>query len=171
MIPFAFRSDNLAFENGSLCVPSGGNLTVDDINFSFWVVETVENVSYDRRLRFSEGGNWTVSFDTGAGFGNETYLVPPSADCGDLCFDLTYVAGSPPTGLDSYDAIDDGMYRLLYQRLDSDHDSIIEKLDVDHDGIPDTFFNPEKMWFDAQDNLGIQTLWGPEVFKLVVWMG
>jgi hypothetical protein len=88
-----------------------------------------------------------------------------------LCFDLTYVAGSLPAGLDEYDAIDDAVYRLLFQRLDRNHDSVIEKLDVNHDGVPDTFFNPDKMWFDAQDKLGIQTMWGPEVFKLVVWMG
>jgi hypothetical protein len=144
---------------------------VDDVNFSFWVVETVENVSYDRRLRFSEGGNWSVQFDSGSGVGSREYLVPPGVLCGDLCFDLTYVAGSLPAGLDEYDAIDDAMYRLLFERLDRDHNNIIEKLDVDHDSVPDTFFNPDKMWFDAQDKLGIQTLWGPEVFKLVVWAG
>jgi hypothetical protein len=171
LIPFVFRSSDFVFENGSLCVPSGGNLTVDDINFSFWVVETIENVSYERRLRFSEGGNWTVSFDSGVGVGSESYLVPSGVSCGDLCFDLTYVAGSLPAGLDEYDAIDDSMYRLLFERLDRNHDSVVEKLDVDHDGVPDTFFDPNRMWFDAQDKLGIQTMWGPEVFKLVVWAG
>ncbi len=135
------------------------------------MVETVDNVSYDRRLRFSEGGFWNVSFDTGSGFGSKKYLVPPGADCGDLCFNLTYAAGSPPAGLDAYDAIDDSMYRLLFQRLDKDADSVVEKLDTDHNGVADTYFNPEKMWFDAQDKLGIQTMWGPEVFKLVVWAG
>jgi len=170
LIPFVFHSGNY-YLGGKVLPPVAGRIIVDDINFSFWMVETVENVSYDRRLRFSEGGNWTVSFDSGAGVESATYSVPPNADCKDLCFDLAYAAGNPPSGLDAYDAIDDSVYRLLYQRLDRDHDSIIEKLDVDHDGTPDTYFDPDRMWFDAQDNLGIQTLWGPEVFKLVVWAG
>jgi len=170
LIPFVFQSGNY-YLGGKVLPPVQGKIIVDDINFTYWVVETVENVSYDRRLRFSEGGNWTVSFDTGAGAGSKKYLVPPNADCKDLCFDLMYTAGSPPTGLDEYDAIDDSMYRLLYQRLDKNHDNIIEKLDTDHNGVADTYFNPERMWFDAQDKLGIQTMWGPQVFKLVVWMG
>ncbi len=84
---------------------------------------------------------------------------------------MAYVAGSPPSGLDEYDAVDDAMYRLLFDRLDKNHDSVVEELDTDHNGIPDTYFNPERMWFNAQDKLGIQSLWGPEVFKLVVWAG
>jgi hypothetical protein len=171
LIPFVFESGNY-YLGGRVLPPVQGRIIVDDINFSYWVVETVENVSYDRRLRFSEGGNWTVSFDSGVGIGSRTYLVPPGISCGGgLCFDLTYVAGSLPAGLDEYDAIDDSMYRLLFERLDRNHDSVVEKLDVDHDGVPDTFFDPNRMWFDAQDKLGIQTMWGPEVFKLVVWAG
>ncbi|MFH1788371.1 MAG: hypothetical protein ABH834_03210, partial [Candidatus Altiarchaeota archaeon] len=99
-----------------------------------------------------------------------TYLVPPDADCRDLCFDILYVENKPPSGLDAFDAVDDAMYRLIDEKLDVDpKDGVIEMLDLNGDEVPDTYFKPESMWFDATDELGIQSLWGPASARLVVW--
>ena len=178
LIPFSFRTMKPASAALTLV---GGGLSADDINFSYWVVDTIAEVPYGRRLRFSEGGNWTVRYDNctlgayGADIGYATYLVPPDADCGSLCFNITYLPlhppGNPPdNSLDAHDAIDDAMYRLLDLKLDvSPKDGVIERLDVDRDGTPETCFDPEHMWFEAKDELGIQSLWGPESAKLIVW--
>ena len=180
LIPFSFKTRNSS--NPGL-INAGGDIAVDDINFSFWLVGTVEEVSYASRFRFSEGGNWTIRYETvntthyGSFAGNVTYLVPVEADCRDLCFNITYIAdhlpGEPPDNpLDAHDAIDDAMYRLLDERLDvSPKDGIIEKMDLNRDGVPDTYFDTANMWFDAKDELGIQTLWGPSAAKLIVWSG
>ena len=175
LIPFSYKSINPTVP---ALIEIGGKLKVEDINFSYWIISTIAEVPYSSRLRFSEGGNWTIQYDEcPLGLNatlnpNATYLVPPDADCHDLCFDINYVPDSPPTGLDAHDAIDDAMYRLISQKLDiSPKDGSIEKLDVDHDGTPETCFDPEHMWFDATDRLGIQSLWGPENAKLIVWEG
>jgi hypothetical protein len=159
-IPFVFRHNGIA-----------GDLTVDDILFSYWVASTIADVPYGARFRFSEGGNWTVRYDLEVGgVGRASYFVPP--ECNYRCQDILYESGVPPSGADALDAVDDAMYRLLDQKLDvNPKDSSIEKLDVDHNGVPDTYFDPDHMWFDAEDRLGVQSLWGPTVFKLVVWMG
>ncbi|MFH1788193.1 MAG: hypothetical protein ABH834_02285, partial [Candidatus Altiarchaeota archaeon] len=101
-----------------------------------------------------------------------TYLVPPDADCRDLCFDILYVENKPPSGLDAFDAVDDAMYRLIDEKLDvNPKDGVMEKVDIDGDSVPDMYFDPETMWFDATDELGIQSLWGPASAKLIVWEG
>ncbi|MBU2260283.1 hypothetical protein KKC44_06820, partial [Patescibacteria group bacterium] len=142
LIPFSFRTADPVYP---ALVMFGGGLFVEDINFSYWIVDTVADVPYGSRFRFSEGGNWTVRFEVdelqyGNVTGNVTYLIPLYADCRDLCFDITYLPyhppGAPPDNpLDAHDAVDDAMYRLLDQKLDVDpKDGVIEKLDLDRDG-------------------------------------
>ena len=175
IIPFSFRSAEPAIP---YLIKIGGDLSVDDINFSYWIVDTIADVPYADRFRFSEGGNWTIRYEAGIEtpsgtlIGNVTVPVPLDFDCRDLCFNILYEKDKPPEGLDAHDAIDDAMYRLLDEELDVDpKDGVIEMLDFDRDGVNDTYFDPESMWFDAQDNLGIQSLWGPTAAKLIIWEG
>ena len=168
LIPFSFKTKELTTP---YLIKLGGNLTVKDINLSYWIINTIASVPYAERIRFSEGGNWTVRYNSSPfSVENSTFLIPVDADCKDLCFDILYVENNPPTGLDAYDAIDDAMYRLLDGKLDvNPKDGVIEMLDANHDTVPDTYFNADSMWFEATDELGIQTLWGPETAKLIVW--
>ncbi|MFH1834874.1 MAG: hypothetical protein ABH851_01655, partial [Methanobacteriota archaeon] len=68
--------------------------------------------------------------------------------------------------------IDDAMLRLLTQRLDvKPADGVVDQLDIEPPyGVPDLYFDANNMWFEAEDRLGVQTMWGPEVFKLIAWM-
>ena len=171
-IPFVYRSGGSESEGpygGGSCP---GCLTVEDIKFSYWITETIFAVPYGRRLRFSCGGLWEIRFNLSRGIVEaETFAVPPDADCPDLWTDTFYTNNTPPSGLDAFDAIDDAMYRLLDEKLDvNPKDGVVEQLDIDHDGLPETHFNTNKMWFDTQDQLGIQTMWGPELFKLIAWI-
>ena len=161
-IPFVFRHEG-----------TQGNLTVDDILFKYWVTYTVENVSYGERFRLSEGGNWTMDYVAEGppqGVDSVSYLLPP--DCSYRCLDIVYVSDLVLTGIDAYDAIDDAMLRLLTQRLDvKPADGVIDQLDINpKDTVPDLYFNANNMWFEGEDRLGVQTMWGPEVFKLIAWM-
>ena len=170
VIPFSFRTN---YSATLAQTQIGGSLIVDDINFSYWIVDTIAEVPYGSRFRLSEGGNWTVGYIcNGTAYGGGLYasfLVPE--DCKIRCDPITYLHGIPPSGRDEHDAIDDAMYRLLDQELDTTpKDNFIEKLDIDDDGVPETCFDPEHMWFDAKDEIGIQSLWGPETAKLIVWM-
>lgn len=172
-IPFVYRS-NRSLGGGPYGAgsPCPGCLSVDDINFSYWLAETIESVPYGRRLRFSCGGLWDIRFNFSHGIVEaETFAIPPDADCPDLWYDNFYTNNTPPSGLDAYDAIDDAMYRLLDEKLDvNPKDGVVEQLDLDHDGLADTYFTTNQMWFETTDKLGIQTMWGPEAFRLVVWV-
>ncbi|MFH1788409.1 MAG: NosD domain-containing protein [Candidatus Altiarchaeota archaeon] len=168
LIPLSFKTMEPA---GQYLIKVGGNLSVDEINFSYHVSSTIYQVPYANRFRFSEGGNWTIRYDAGGGLIlTKSYLVPP--DCDINCDQQIYSHNNPPAGLAAHDAIDDAMYRLLDEKLDvNPKDGVIEMLDVNHDGTADTYFDANHMWFEAADELGIQALWGPEAAKLVVWMG
>ena len=174
LIPIVFSSSD--YYLGSKVLPRiRGNITVEDIYFGYWAVETIANVSYEDRHRLSEGSEWTVRYRClanpyGSRDGNATYLVP--LGCSFMCNEMLYVAGDPPSGVNAFDAIDDAMYRLLYEELDVDpKDSFIEEVDINHDGLLDMCFDPDHMWFDAKDELGIQSMWGPGLMRLVVWSG
>ena len=169
LVPFSFRTDRT---NNFTSTHIGGNLMVDDINFSYWIVDTLAKVPYGSRLRVSEGGNWSLGYMcNGTAYGGGVFisvLVP--ADCKMLCNPITYTPNIPPSRADAHDALDDAMYRLLDQKLDvTPKDGFIDKFDIDDDGTRETCFDSEYMWFDAKDELGIQSMWGPETARLVVW--
>jgi len=178
MIPFVFHSDipaHCGINNESdICA---GNLTANDINFTYWMVRTIENVSYGRMFNNSNGSIWTVEYHTSpsASALSPQYYVPTTYS-GTQAFNYRNTSHNYP-GTD--DAIDDAVYRLLAEKLDTGlggagfaaGDGRVDMLDVNHDGAADTYFNPNTMWFEAGDELKAQALWGPVLLvKLVVWM-
>ena len=66
-----------------------------------------------------------------------------------------YIAAKESQGKD---ALDDAVYRLLRQ------------LDLEDDGTVDVIFDPNKVRFELTRAGGVQSLWGPVKFKLIVWM-
>jgi hypothetical protein len=56
------------------------------------------------------------------------------------------------------DAISDAAYRLMNQ------------LDLDDDGRVDLIFDPDMINFEISEASGVQSLWGPAQFKLIVWV-
>lgn len=143
----------------------------DGIDFDYWIAKTIANVNYDSRYRFNRGANWTIRYRCGEEnpVENMSYSIPP--DCSFMCNNMLYSAGDPPSGIDAYDVIDDAIYRLLDEKLDIDpKDSYLDEVDLDEDGIPDICFDSDNMWFSTTGELGIQTMWGPELFRLVVWI-
>ena len=166
LMPFAFKTKNPL---SSLLLHYGGEITVEDINFSYQVSDRIAEVAYGNRFRFSEGANLTVNYTASAST-TETanYVIP--LGCSHNCNDFTYIKDSPPSGINAHDVIDDALYRLLDEKLDiSPKDGVIEMLDIDDNGVPDTYFDAESMWFEIQDQLGIQSLWGPTAAKLIIW--
>ena len=172
IIPFVFRSRDPPSNPINL---TGGNLSIDDIDFNYSLIYTIAEVPYADRFRFSEGGWWTVQYQCNyTAYGgtplNVTYPIPADGSCSSICNTILYDPTSPPSGDDEHDAIDDAMYRLLFEKIDeAPQDGVITKVDANGDGIPETCFDPELMWFDAKDEIGIQSLWGPTTSKLVVW--
>ena len=168
LIPFSFKTKEPL---NPFLLKASGNITVEDINFSYWIIDTIAEVPFGSRLRFSEGLNLTVNYETESEpAANASYIVP--SDCSFNCNDWTYMKDSPPSGIHAHDVVDDALYRLLDEKLDvSPKDGVIDQLDVDDNGVAETFFDAESMWFDVEDRLGVQTLWGPVNAKLIVWSG
>jgi hypothetical protein len=107
-------------------------------------------VGYGDVFRRSEGCNWIIGFSDGT---NLTEKIPSIYNGTQGC---TYIPGNISYDMD--DAIDDSVYRLL------------TKLDLEDDGEVDVVFDPNNVDFDLGRAGGVQSLWGPVKFKLIVWM-
>ncbi|MBU0761611.1 MAG: VWA domain-containing protein [Candidatus Altiarchaeota archaeon] len=107
-------------------------------------------VGYGNVFPTSEGCIWTIEFEDGS-----TYSAPiPTGYSGSQ--QCTY-EGAGVT-YDEQDAVSDAIYRLLYQ------------LDIDKDGRVDLLFDPDMIDFELSQAGGVKSLWGPAMFKLIVWI-
>jgi len=136
-----------------------GNLTINDVSLRFESGRLISDVGYGMSYRWSEGGCWRIDYTSGAGLATTPELpVPPQYKGGDCSAEpiLEYRLSShdnPATD----DAIDDAVYRLLDEKLDSDQDGVI---DVEYN---------ENMTFNAEGRIGVQRMWGPIQMRLIVW--
>ncbi len=107
-------------------------------------------VGYGDVFLNNDGCNWTIEFEDGSSF---SASLPGSYNGTDTCF---YTSSSLSYGDD--DAAKDAVYRLLSQ------------LDPDSDRRVDLLFDTDMVDFELGQASGVQSLWGPATFKLVVWM-
>ncbi|MFH0861855.1 MAG: vWA domain-containing protein [Candidatus Altiarchaeota archaeon] len=96
------------------------------------------------------GCNWTIQFEDDTSF---TSPLPSSYNGSESC----YFTNASIDYADD-DAMNDAIYRLLVQ------------LDLDRNGKVDLLFDPAMIEFELSQASGIQSLWGPAKFKLIVWM-
>lgn len=131
-----------------------GNFTLNDVSLKFSKATVLAEVGYGMPFRTSEGGCWKIQYPGGF-TGNLS--VPPEYKGGNCVFaDYFYRLGSGP--ITTEDAVDDAVYRLLNGTLD-----------VAGDGIIDIPYHPENMSFEAEGQIGTQSMWGPVQMRLVVW--
>ncbi len=139
---------------------SPGNLTVNDLYVQYSVGKSIRNVSYGNGFRYSRGGCWEIEYETVSGRKTMNVSVPPGHDCSNP---LKYT-GVEHGYQETDDAINDAMYRLLNETMDADGNGVVDKI------TQDEYFNPESMVFNADGSIGIKSLWGPSLFKLIVWI-
>jgi len=153
----------------------GGNLTVDEINFIYWIVTTLVNNSYRDRFRYSVGSRWGIEYHNQSGdivLTNGSYPVPDEYTGTEL-FEYSSASHAHPG---THDAVDDAMYRLLNESMDRGDggfqvgDGVVDWFDFDRDGSYELAFHEDTMWFDSEDDLVTRSLWGPAVVKLIVWV-
>ncbi|MBD3388769.1 MAG: VWA domain-containing protein [Candidatus Altiarchaeales archaeon] len=101
------------------------------------------------------GCNWEIEFEDGTSFNAP---IPTAYGGSSNCFytpglnspmNKSYVAG---------DAVNDAVFRLM------------DQLDLDDDGEVDLLFDPNMIEFEISSAGGVQSLWGPAKFKLMVWL-
>jgi len=128
-----------------------GEMTVSDIGIVYESIRVMYNVTYGEAFKISDGCEWHIQHPNGLYIAK----IPPSYPGSDICY---YTAGSSSL-IETEDALVDSMYRLLNKTLDSNQDGVI---DVD--------FNEATMSFQTHGMINVQSLWGPAVVKLIVWI-
>jgi hypothetical protein len=144
----------VAGENNTVTVETGDNqstrtgCSVDDR--AIYTLRIQSLVGYGNIHPTSLGCRWSIEFEDGSTY---TADIPPYYNESDKC---NYTTAD--VSYDESDAIDDAVYRLLYS------------LDLDDDGQVDLLFDPNMIDFELSSAGGVQSLWGPAKFKLIVWM-
>jgi len=136
-----------------------GNLTVNDVLMNFTQSTVLGEVDYGMPFRRSEGGCWNIQY-SGPTESGQTGLIPiPPTYNGGVCStsDFEYPVSNPPFVTD--DAVDDAVYRLLNQTLDTDSPKD-GRINVDYS---------ENMSFESEGKMGVQSMWGPVQMRLIVW--
>ncbi|MFH1054840.1 MAG: hypothetical protein V1744_01965 [Candidatus Altiarchaeota archaeon] len=144
-VPVVFKSDY------------PGWFTIDNVKLTFTKLNTLGEVTYGTPFRNSEGGCWMIQYKKDP----ETYtpILPVPADYhGGVCDMPDYVYKEKSGPITTDDAVDDAVYRLLNGTLDTNGD-----------GIMDLEYKRDKMEFQTEGKIGVQTLWGPIQMRLVVW--
>ncbi|MFH1054739.1 MAG: hypothetical protein V1744_01460 [Candidatus Altiarchaeota archaeon] len=108
-------------------------------------------VGYGDVYQKMEGCKWDIEFEDGSPLTGER--IPASYAGNDTC---NYTSYSIAYAKD--DAMKDAVYRLFYE------------LDFDKDGEVDLLFDQTMIDFEIGQAGGVQSLWGPARFKLVVWI-
>jgi hypothetical protein len=129
-----------------------GNLSVNDVNLRFTRSNTLAEVAYGSSFRKSDGGCWRVHYIGGGITGNQP--IPSGHVCTGTDYEYRPGFTMPPTD----DAVNDAVYRLLNETLDT----------TPRNGEMDLIFNQNRT-FQAAGRIGVQTLWGPMRMRLVVW--
>jgi hypothetical protein len=111
--------------------------------------------SYGDVFQKSEGCSWHIEFQDGTMY---DVLIPDGYAGANQCY---YTHAKNSQSEKTYpvdDAMADAVYRLMNQ------------LDLDRDGRVDLLFDTDMIKFEITQASGVQSLWGPAEFKLVVWM-
>ena len=78
---------------------------------------------------------------------------------------LAWLAEQLRTYLDLHpgdeDASNDAVYRLLSEKLDKNNNGVIDN---------EFNFNDTTMFFETQGLIGVQSLWGPAIINIIVWI-
>ncbi|VVB51090.1 Uncharacterised protein [uncultured archaeon] len=135
-----------------------GNYTADNLTLDWYNLNTLLNVTYGQRHRVTDGCRWTFVYDTGAEQKFYTQNIPPSYAGIDTCW-YTPLSHGPPA--DKSDAAKDAVYRLLNETMDVNKDGVIDS---------EVGFNPTTMKLESQPLIGVQSLWGPSIIELIVWI-
>ncbi|MFH1125581.1 MAG: hypothetical protein V1703_00505 [Candidatus Altiarchaeota archaeon] len=128
-----------------------GDMNLSNINFTWKYVHVISNVTYDRPFKLSDGCQWQIQH-----LGGISLVSTPSSYSGSR---ICYYTSSSHSPIQTEDAMVDGMYRLLNQTLDSDQNGVI-----------DLTFDEDAMSFQTHGTIGVQSLWGPAVIKVIVWV-
>ena len=128
-----------------------GFMNVSGISVSYRSVKVLYNVTYSMPFKLSSGCTWRIQHQDGVSI----ISIPASYSGTSLC---QYTASSygPPGG---EDALTDAVYRLLNQTMD-----VSPK-----DGVVDITLD-EEMSFGTHGKIGVQSLWGPAIIKIVIWV-
>jgi hypothetical protein len=108
-------------------------------------------VTYGEAFKMSNGCEWHVQHPGGLSIAR----VPLTYSGLNTCYYTSSLSSLPKTE----DALVDAVYRLVNQTLDSNQD-----------GVLDISFNENTMSFHSQGMINVQSLWGPAVIKLIVWI-
>ena len=140
--------------NNTVTILTGDNSTnttgcsADDR--AIYTIRMMSLVGYGGVFLNNDGCEWDIEFEDGTTF---TAPIPSSYTGTGECFytaaNISYIGN---------DAMNDAVYRLLNQ------------LDLDDDGRVDLLFDPDMIKFEVSRAGGVQSLWGPAKFKLIVWM-
>jgi hypothetical protein len=127
-----------------------GNLTVNDVEISYYSASILANLSYGNSFREAVGDCWTIEDIEKT----VVYGIPEGVECSNNPMFTQAAHSYPNTG----DAIDDAVWRLLNQELDKNGDWRVDF------GIDDN------MSIQSKGLLGVQSLWGPAEMRLIVWV-
>jgi len=132
-----------------------GDMSVTDIDVGFQSIKILYNVSYGQSFKLSEGCQWSIQY-----FPALTYAasIPPSYTGSDSC-SYTQASHDPPA---TKDATNDAVFHLLNDTMDTNP----------RDGVIDNSvnFNDVNMSFQTHGMIGVQSLWGPAILKVIVWI-
>ncbi len=141
-------------ENNTITIETGDNETsragcsLDDR--AIYTMRVSGLVGYSNIHTTSMGCEWTLEFEDSSTF---TADIPSYYNESDRCYYTT-----SNITFDESDAVDDAVYRLL------------TNLDVDDDSQIDLLFDPAMIDFELASAGGVQSLWGPAKFKLILWI-
>jgi hypothetical protein len=127
------------------------DMQINNIRVNYQRSSVISNVTYGTAFKLSDGCEWYIRHQGGL----LTVRIPAyytgSAKC--------YYTPTSLHPLGTKDAAVDAVYRLLNQTLDKNQDAII-----------DLNYDSGTMEFKTHSMIGIQSLWGPAIVKVIVWV-
>jgi hypothetical protein len=144
----------LTAHNNSIVLTTGDNPSTPTScsadNRAIYTVRIPTMTAYGDVYKSSIGCNWKVEFEDGSFY--ESPLPISYAGNHNCTYTSTSISYDPD------DSVDDAVYRLFYQ------------LDLNRNGKVDLLFDPTMINIEIGEATGIQSLWGPARFKLIVWI-
>jgi hypothetical protein len=140
--------------NNSIIVATGDNQThysgCSPDNRAIYTLRIQTLIGYGQVFGKSQGCDWTIEFSDGTVYNT---VIPAGYDGDSEC-----EYSSDRIVHDGDDALSDAVHRLL------------SHLDIDGDGRVDLLFDFDMIGFETSQAGGVQSLWGPAKFKLIVWI-
>ncbi len=144
----------LAGQNNTVHILTGdspaNNTGCSRDNQAVYTIRLRSLVGYGGVFEENMGCDWDIEFEDGSSY---VASIPASYNGS---FNCSYTSSNISYNRD--DALADSVYRLL------------DQLDLDDDGRVDLLFDPNMIDFEVSRAGGVQSLWGPANFKLIVWM-